>query len=231
MSDQIPALDSFDDAALDRAFATLTAEVQTGSGDAKAFRLHWLGRKQGRLKLISDAWLKSAPAEARKPLGMRFNQLKQVIEAALEAPGEAAAKPLHRGLDITLAVAAPRGAAGCCAGAVCCANGRRGRSGLGVVLCAPELQAENYAEHHDHHQEQRLVVLPAAAARTCCGVGISKFCQGSLACAFEPAANRARAFVFMINGAGLAGHLMGGHPLALYAKGWGRSCSRGPPFR
>ena len=71
--------------------------------DAEAFRLHWLGRKQGRLKLISDAWLKSAPAEARKPLGIRFNQLKQQIEAALAAavaaPPAASAKA---DLDITL---------------------------------------------------------------------------------------------------------------------------------
>ncbi len=68
--------------------------------DADAFRLHWLGRKQGRLKTISEAWLKSAPVEARKPLGIRFNQLKQQIEAALEAPGATTA-PV-RGIDITL---------------------------------------------------------------------------------------------------------------------------------
>jgi phenylalanyl-tRNA synthetase alpha chain len=109
MSDNIPNLPSYDETTLDAAFATLADEVRTGSASLttsdgqEAFRLNWLGRKQGRLKLISDAWLKSAPAEARKPLGMRFNQLKQQIEQALEAP--AAAKPAaatEQGIDITL---------------------------------------------------------------------------------------------------------------------------------
>ena len=101
MTDAIPNLPAYDDATLDQAFATLAAEVESSvtSEDPEAFRLHWLGRKQGRLKLISDAWLKSAPVEARKPLGIRFNQLKQQIEAALEAP---VAKPVAQGIDITL---------------------------------------------------------------------------------------------------------------------------------
>jgi phenylalanyl-tRNA synthetase alpha chain len=103
-------LENFDEATLERAFAALGAEVNADIAsitDVEAFRLHWLGRKQGRLKLISEAWLKSAPAEARKPLGMRFNQLKQQIEAALEtaeqipAAGTQAAKPVA-GIDITL---------------------------------------------------------------------------------------------------------------------------------
>jgi len=105
MNDDIPQLKSYDDASLDAAFAMLRDEVRNESArgiDAEAFRLRWLGRKQGRLKLVSDAWLKSASPEARKPLGMRFNQLKQEIEAALET---AAAAPVHgavRGIDITL---------------------------------------------------------------------------------------------------------------------------------
>jgi len=101
MTDSIPHLAAYDDPTLDRAFATLAEEVRSSVAqqDPEAFRLHWLGRKQGRLKLISDAWLKSAPPEARKPLGIRFNQLKQQIEAALEAP---VAKPAAQGIDITL---------------------------------------------------------------------------------------------------------------------------------
>jgi phenylalanyl-tRNA synthetase alpha chain len=84
-NDSIPELKGYDEAALAKAFAALAAEVRVSS-DAmpqEDFRLHWLGRKQGRLKLISDAWLKTAPAEARKPLGIKFNELKQQIEAAL----------------------------------------------------------------------------------------------------------------------------------------------------
>jgi phenylalanyl-tRNA synthetase alpha chain len=103
-------LENFDEATLERAFADLSAEVNADIAsihDVEDFRLHWLGRKQGRLKLISEAWLKSAPPEARKPLGMRFNQLKQQIEAALEsaehtpAAGTQAAK-IAAGIDITL---------------------------------------------------------------------------------------------------------------------------------
>ena len=103
MNDAASPLENFDATTLDRAFTTLATEVTTDSKsmDAEGFRLHWLGRKQGRLKLISEAWLKSAPPDARKPLGIRFNQLKQQIEAALEAP---AAAPVSqtKGIDITL---------------------------------------------------------------------------------------------------------------------------------
>jgi phenylalanyl-tRNA synthetase alpha chain len=104
-------LENYDEPTLDQAFAALAAEVQTDLAalpDAEAFRLHWLGRKQGRLKLISEAWLKSAPPEARKPLGIRFNQLKQKIEAALEAPAATPRKPASTGLDITLPGSVPK---------------------------------------------------------------------------------------------------------------------------
>ncbi len=105
MSELIPHLPAFDESTLDRSFAVLEDEVRTSAsasaGDPEAFRLHWLGRKQGRLKLISEAWLKSAPAEARKPLGMRFNQLKQAIEAVLDAP-VAQSGPSLPVLDVTL---------------------------------------------------------------------------------------------------------------------------------
>ena len=106
MNEAIPQLSSYDESSLDAAFATLAEEVCVETAahlDVEAFRLRWLGRKQGRLKLVSDAWLKSAPAESRKPLGMRFNELKQQIEAAL---ADAAAAPVARtakaGIDITL---------------------------------------------------------------------------------------------------------------------------------
>ena len=81
MNEAIPQLTSHDDSALDASFATLAEEVRTADvSDVEAFRLHWLGRKQGRLKLISEAWLKSAPPEAKKALGIRFNELKKQIE-------------------------------------------------------------------------------------------------------------------------------------------------------
>jgi phenylalanyl-tRNA synthetase alpha chain len=102
MTDEITPLHNFDEASLDAAFSALAEEVRsTDKHDSEAFRLHWLGRKQGRLKLVSEAWLKSAPPEAKKALGIRFNQLKQQIEAALEAPVSTKAATVQ-GIDITL---------------------------------------------------------------------------------------------------------------------------------
>src|SRR5580692_2084016 len=103
MTDEITPLHNFDDASLDAAFSALAEEVRsTDKQDPEAFRLHWLGRKQGRLKLVSEAWLKSAPSEAKKALGIRFNHLKQQIEAVLEAPAAASQKSAVQGIDITL---------------------------------------------------------------------------------------------------------------------------------
>ena len=107
MNTAIPQLDGYDEGALERAFAALRDEVRAevgGLGSVEAvenFRLHWLGRKQGRLKLIGDAWLKTAPVEARKALGIKFNELKAVVEAALAGPVGGAAVKVN-GLDVTL---------------------------------------------------------------------------------------------------------------------------------
>ena len=106
MNESIPQLTSYDEASLDAAFVTLSDEVRSETralAEVEGFRLRWLGRKQGRLKLIGDAWLKSAPTEARKPLGIRFNQLKQQIEEALAgAVAAPKAGALKAGIDITL---------------------------------------------------------------------------------------------------------------------------------
>ena len=103
MSDALPDLTSYNESSLQSAFAALTAEVLAESKavnspeSQEAFRLRWLGRKQGRLKLLSESWLKSAPPEARKPLGIRFNQLKQQIEEALAQPVISTEAPQGRG--------------------------------------------------------------------------------------------------------------------------------------
>jgi phenylalanyl-tRNA synthetase alpha chain len=107
MNEAIPQLTSYDESSLDAAFATLAEEVRAETAslvDMEAFRLRWLGRKQGRLKLISDAWLKTAPTDARRALGMRFNELKQQIEAALadSDAAPAAASSAKASIDITL---------------------------------------------------------------------------------------------------------------------------------
>jgi phenylalanyl-tRNA synthetase alpha chain len=107
-SDAIPQLSSYDEANLDRQFAALGAEVHREASTLltqearEAFHLRWLGRKQGRLKLVSDAWLKTAPIDARKALGIRFNDLKQKIEAALADTNATTPPAAHKGIDITL---------------------------------------------------------------------------------------------------------------------------------
>jgi phenylalanyl-tRNA synthetase alpha chain len=109
-TDAIPQLTSYDEASLVQHFAALGDQVREEAAALRtqeareAFHLRWFGRKQGRLKLISEAWLKTAPAEARRALGMRFNELKQQIEAALTdtAPDAVAGSVTKAGIDVTL---------------------------------------------------------------------------------------------------------------------------------
>ncbi len=96
---------------LDQLFAQLEAEAQQaaavlGSPEAvENFRLEWLGRKQGRLKQLSDQWLKAAPVEAKRELGQRFNALKTLVEALLEeaaGAGPSDAVLAAEAIDVTL---------------------------------------------------------------------------------------------------------------------------------
>ena len=110
MNETIPELPSYDEPTLAAAFSKLENDVRRDGTsilfpeELENFRLHWLGRKQGRLKLISEAWLKSAPVEAKKVLGIRFNQLKQQIEdvIARETARRASGEIRVQGIDITL---------------------------------------------------------------------------------------------------------------------------------
>ena len=108
--EQIPDLQDYGPEHLDAAFQRLSEQLAAEAPalhtpeDREQFRLHWLGRKHGRLKLISDAWLKTAPSEARKALGQHFNRLKQQIDLALETEtvnGQARALE-EDSVDITL---------------------------------------------------------------------------------------------------------------------------------
>jgi phenylalanyl-tRNA synthetase alpha chain len=102
----VPDLHDYGEAALNSAFAGLEADaraqVAAPGFDPEAFRLAWLGRKQGRLKAVSDAWLKSAPPEARRLIGQRFNALKEQIEAAIDAAASGPSKSHAPSLDLTL---------------------------------------------------------------------------------------------------------------------------------
>src|ERR1700744_4792186 len=99
-------LTDFSPPALDAAFAAVEAEaraqVDAPDFDAEAFRLAWLGRKQGRLKAISDARLKAAPPDAKRLIGQRFNALKEALEAAVDAAAAGPKTKVESAIDITL---------------------------------------------------------------------------------------------------------------------------------
>jgi phenylalanyl-tRNA synthetase alpha chain len=111
MNEEIPNLTAFDEAALDEAFALVERQAREAAAAlnseeaVEAFRLQWLGRKQGRLNEVSGRWLKAAPAEAKKALGLRFNALKAVVEGLLDnalGSGPTDATLAREAIDITL---------------------------------------------------------------------------------------------------------------------------------
>ncbi|MGA7108444.1 MAG: phenylalanine--tRNA ligase subunit alpha [Terracidiphilus sp.] len=111
-NDAIPTPLSFDDDALDKAFAAVSRQAQDEAAqlatpDAmEAYRLRWVGRKQGRLNDVS-AWLKAAPPSAKKSVGERFKVLKDLVDGLLDqaacagGAGNAAALAAEA-IDITL---------------------------------------------------------------------------------------------------------------------------------
>jgi phenylalanyl-tRNA synthetase alpha chain len=105
--ESVPNLTAFDEAALNEAFAAIEAQAREDAGalDSEAFKLRWLGRKQGLLNEVSDRWLKAAPAQAKKAVGQRFKVLKELVEKLLEgAEGEGPTDAALRAeaIDITL---------------------------------------------------------------------------------------------------------------------------------
>ena len=65
--------------AFDRAIAAAANEASW-----KFVRDAWLGRKSGVLSLVTDNWLKPAPAELKRAVGQQLNELKAHVEAGLE---------------------------------------------------------------------------------------------------------------------------------------------------
>ncbi|MGH9670777.1 MAG: phenylalanine--tRNA ligase subunit alpha [Terriglobales bacterium] len=71
----------------------------------KAFRDRWLGRKSGILTQVNDLWLKAAPAEAKREVGRRLNELRAGIEARVESARGSSSAPAGASsgkLDMTL---------------------------------------------------------------------------------------------------------------------------------
>jgi len=110
-NEDIPDLPVFDEAALNKAFGALQkqaadeAEALASREAVEAFRLRWLGRKQGRLNEVSGRWLKAAPATAKKAVGERFKTLKELVERLLDqatGAGPSDATLAAEAIDITL---------------------------------------------------------------------------------------------------------------------------------
>ncbi len=109
----LPKLTDFSPASLDRAvqdvLSALESESQTVSTEnaAKEFRDRWMARKNGILTQANDG-LKAAPADAKRNVGQRVNEIKASVEAAVEAAqqriqgGSAAAALESERVDVTL---------------------------------------------------------------------------------------------------------------------------------
>jgi phenylalanyl-tRNA synthetase alpha chain len=101
----------YSEANLDRYFANLEASARDTAAairtpdELENLRLAWMGRKQGLLHVQSSQLLKMAPAEAKKPLGQRFNAFKALLEQLLDqlaGAGPTDAALAAEAIDITL---------------------------------------------------------------------------------------------------------------------------------
>ena len=87
----VPHLDDFSPAALDAAARDLKSALESetaavsGEADWKVLRDRWMARKNGVLTQLNDQWLKAAPAQAKRDVGQRVNQLKKIVEEQIDA--------------------------------------------------------------------------------------------------------------------------------------------------
>ena len=105
----VSKLKDFSPASLDQAVDRLLSALEKESAalkngdERKAFRDRWLGRKDGILAQINELWLKAAPKEAKREVGQRFKQLKEEVEARIQAAiAKAPAASLEPAIDISL---------------------------------------------------------------------------------------------------------------------------------
>jgi phenylalanyl-tRNA synthetase alpha chain len=91
MSYTVPQLATYSADELDRAVADLLAALEHESkaiaeeAQWNEFRNRWMARKNGVLTQINDGWLKAAPGPQKRDVGQRVNQVKQKVEAVVEA--------------------------------------------------------------------------------------------------------------------------------------------------
>ena len=86
MAYTVPKLEDYSSSALDKAVQELLTAVRQeadavgGENEWKAFRDHWMARKNGILTQVNDLWLKAAPGPSKRDVGARVNQLKGEVE-------------------------------------------------------------------------------------------------------------------------------------------------------
>lgn len=106
----VPKLERYSSDALDAAADELKSALEQESSAVsseeqwKIFRDRWMARKDGISTQLSD-WLKTAPAIAKREVGIRVNDLKARIEQAVEATQKrikAGGARVTDRLDITL---------------------------------------------------------------------------------------------------------------------------------
>src|SRR6266849_9467501 len=85
----VPKLKDFSPAALDKAVEKLLSALELESGavesesEWKIFRDHWIARKTGVLTQTNELWLKPAPKEAKRDVGLRVNEVKIRVEESV----------------------------------------------------------------------------------------------------------------------------------------------------
>jgi len=82
----VSKLTDYSAGALERAsaelFSALGEEASTvkNEGDWKVFRDRWMARKNGVLTQVNELWLKAAPSEAKREVGLAVNEIKVQVE-------------------------------------------------------------------------------------------------------------------------------------------------------
>jgi phenylalanyl-tRNA synthetase alpha chain len=82
----VPKLKSYTPAALEKAAEKLSAALSEEAKaiktvpECKAFRDRWMARKNGVLTQINDLWLKAAPKDSKREVGLRVNEIRALVE-------------------------------------------------------------------------------------------------------------------------------------------------------
>src|SRR5208282_4011417 len=86
-----------------RSTAGAEASQIRGPESLEAFRVKWLGRRDGVCSRITENWLKPSSADAKKIIGAGLNQLRSTLETSVESAKNSVAN-LDTGPQIDLSL-------------------------------------------------------------------------------------------------------------------------------